>query len=143
MISAAGRCTSAALGNTSNVSEKDTSAFTQADWTTEMFAIPIRGSLGVRWVHTDQNSIGYSTIAGQLVYAPVEHTYNDVLPSLNVVAEVTSDFQIRASAAKVMSRAGLGSLNPGSSVSISGQNKTVTTGNPNIDPIRGKAYDLG
>jgi iron complex outermembrane receptor protein len=133
----------AALGSNFNVSEKDTSAFSQADWTTEMFAIPIRGSLGVRWVHTDQISTGYSTVAGALQYGPTEHTYNDVLPSLNVVAEVTSDFQIRASAAKVMSRAGLASLNPGSNVSISGQNKTVTTGNPNIDPIRGKAYDLG
>jgi iron complex outermembrane receptor protein len=133
----------AALGSNFNVSEKDTSGFTQADWTTEMFTIPIRGSLGVRFVHTDQVSTGYSTVAGKLIYAPVEHTYNDVLPSLNVVAEVTSDFQIRASAAKVMSRAGLATLNPGSNVSFSGQNKTVTTGNPNIDPIRGKAYDLG
>jgi iron complex outermembrane receptor protein len=61
---------------------------------------------------------------------------------LNVVAEVTSDFQIRASAAKVMSRASLANLDPGASVSISGQNKTVTTGNPLLDPIRGKAYDL-
>jgi len=132
-----------ALGSNFTVSEKDTSAFTQADWTTALFDVPIRGSLGVRWVHTDQNSVGYSTIAGQLVYAPVEHTYNDVLPALNVVAEVTSDFQIRASASKVMSRAGLGNLNPGSSVSFSGQNKTVTSGNPQLDPIRGKAYDLG
>jgi TonB-dependent receptor len=77
------------------------------------------------------------------VYAPAEHTYNDVLPVLNVVAEITKDFQVRASAAKVMSRAGLASLNPGSSVSFAGQNKTVTSGNPNLDPIRGKAYDLG
>jgi TonB-dependent receptor len=60
-----------------------------------------------------------------------------------VVAEVAKDFQIRASAAKVMSRADLGSLNPGASVSISGANKTVTAGNPLLDPIRGKAYDVG
>jgi TonB-dependent receptor len=133
----------AALGSNFSVSEKDTSAFTQADWTTQMFSIPIRGSLGVRWVHTDQNSIGYTTINGVLVYAPVEHTYNDVLPALNLVAEVTSDFQIRLSASKVMSRAGLASLNPGAAVSITGQNKTVTSGNPQLDPIRGKAYDLG
>ncbi len=62
---------------------------------------------------------------------------------MNLVGEITKDFQVRASAAKVMSRAGLANLNPGSSVSFAGQNKTVTTGNPNLDPIRGKAYDLG
>jgi TonB-dependent receptor len=132
-----------ALGSNFNVYEKDTSGFTQADWSTDLFAIPIRGSLGVRYVHTLQDSIGYQTINGALAYTPVIHTYNDVLPSLNVVAEVTKDVQIRASASKVMSRAGLANLNPGSSVSFAGQNKTVTTGNPNLDPIRGKAYDLG
>jgi TonB-dependent receptor len=132
-----------ALGSNFRVSEKDTSAFTQLEWTTEMFTIPVRGNLGVRWVHTDQVSTGYNTIAGQVVYLPVEHTYNDVLPALNVVAEVTADFQIRASASKVMSRADLTSLQPGGSVSFAGNNKTVTSGNPGLNPIRGKAYDLG
>jgi iron complex outermembrane receptor protein len=133
----------AALASNYRVEEKDTSAFTQADWTTDLFTIPLRGSLGVRWVHTDQTSTGYNTVAGNLVYLPVERTYNDVLPSLNLVAEVTADFQIRASAAKVMSRPDLGSLNPGGAVSFAGNNKSVTSGNPALDPIRGKAYDLG
>jgi len=136
-----------ALGSNFNVSEKDTSVFTQADWTIQAGAIPIRTSLGVRWVHTDQNSTGWTSLGsattGTFVQTGVENTYNDVLPALNVVAEITDDFQIRASAAKVMSRAGLGSLNPGAAVSISGQNKTVTAGNPLLDPIRGKAYDVG
>jgi iron complex outermembrane recepter protein len=133
----------ASLGSNFRVSEKDTAPFTKLEWTTDLFAIPVRGDVGVRWVHTDQVSTGYNTIAGQLVYLPVERTYNDVLPSLNVVAEVAKDFQVRASAAKVMSRADLASLNPGGSVSFAGQNKTVTSGNPNLNPIRGKAYDLG
>jgi TonB-dependent receptor len=135
------------LANNFNVAEKDTSAFTQADWSTEMFTIPLRGSLGVRYVHTDQNSTGWTSVGtgatASFVQTPIEQTYNDVLPSLNLVAEVTKDFQIRASAAKVMSRADLASLNPGASVSISGANKTVSAGNPLLNPIRGKAYDLG
>jgi len=132
-----------ALGSNFNVYEKDTSGFVQADWTTDVFTIPIRGSLGVRFVHTDQLALGYQTVNGAVTYGAEEHTYNDVLPALNLVGEITKDFQVRASAAKVMSRAGLANLNPGSSVSFAGQNKTVTTGNPNLDPIRGKAYDLG
>ena len=132
-----------ALGSNFNVYEKDTSGFVMADWNTDVLTVPIRGSLGVRFVHTNQLSLGYQTTASGINYVPAEHTYNDVLPALNVVAEFTKDFQVRASAAKVMSRAGLGSLNPGSSVSIAGNNKSVTTGNPGLDPIRGKAYDLG
>jgi iron complex outermembrane receptor protein len=133
------------LGSNFNVGEKDSSAFTQADWTTQLFTIPIRSSLGVRYVHTDQTSTGWTSVgtSGTLVETAVGHTYNDVLPSLNVVAEVTKDFQVRASAAKVMARSGLASLNPGAAVSITGQNKTVAAGNPLLDPIRGKAYDLG
>ena len=135
------------LGNNFNVDEKDTSAFTQADWSTQLFSIPLRSSLGVRYVHTDQRSTGWtSATAGgvtSFVQTNVDHTYNDVLPTLNVVAKITPDFQIRASAAKVMARADLTSLNPGASVSISGQNKAVTAGNPLLDPIRAKAYDLG
>ena len=134
------------LANNFGVDEKDTSAFTQADWSTDIFSMPVRSSLGVRWVHTDQESTGWTslTAGGQtsLVLSGVDHTYNDVLPALNVVAEVTKDFQIRASAAKVMSRADLASLNPGASVSIAGANKTVSAGNPLLDPIRGKAYDV-
>jgi TonB-dependent receptor len=132
-----------ALGSNFNVYEKDTSGFLQGDWATDVLTIPIRGSLGVRFVHTDQVADGWQTVNNVPTFGGSEHTYNDVLPALNVVGEITKDFQVRASAAKVMSRAGLGSLNPGSSVSFAGQNKTVTTGNPGLDPIRGKAYDLG
>jgi TonB-dependent receptor len=38
--------------------------------------------------------------------------------------------------------AGLGILAPGASVSIAGANKTVSAGNPQLDPYRAKAYDL-
>ena len=44
--------------------EKDTSGFVQADWTTDVLTIPIRGSLGVRFVHTDQLALGYQTVNG-------------------------------------------------------------------------------
>src|SRR6202035_3207293 len=90
-------------------------------------------------------STGWSSVGstGTLLQTGVGHSYNDVLPALNLVAEVSQDFQIRASASKVMSRAGWQNLNPGAAVSISGQNKTVAAGNPLLDPIRGKAYDLG
>jgi TonB-dependent receptor len=57
--------------------------------------------------------------------------------------DVTDSVLVRASAAKVMARPGLGSLNPGATVSISGNNKTVTAGNPLLNPIRANAYDLG
>ena len=38
--------------------------------------------------------------------------------------------------------AGLGILAPGATVQIQGANKTVTAGNPLLDPYRAKSYDL-
>jgi iron complex outermembrane receptor protein len=42
-----------------------------------------------------------------------------------------------------MSRPPLDALTPGFSVTVSGGSKSVAVGNPNIDPTRAKAYDLG
>ena len=41
-----------------------------------------------------------------------------------------------------MSRPDLGSLTPGATVSVSGNTRTVTAGNPNLTPFRANAYDL-
>jgi iron complex outermembrane recepter protein len=41
-----------------------------------------------------------------------------------------------------MARPPLGNLTPATTVSVSGATRTVTAGNPNLDPLRGKAYDL-
>jgi TonB-dependent receptor len=42
-----------------------------------------------------------------------------------------------------MTRPNLGQVTPGASVSVSGNNRTVSVGNPTLDPFRAKSYDLG
>jgi len=128
----------AARGNNRSVEEEDTGIYLQADWKVE-WGIPIRGNIGVRYVETDMTSQGYSTTG-----APVTagNDYSDVLPSLNVVFDLTDNLLLRVGAAKVMTRPALGSVSPGiSNISLVG-NLGVTTGNPLLDPIRAKAYDL-
>ena len=128
----------AARGNNRSVEEEDQGVYLQADFKTE-WGIPIRGNIGVRYVETDMTSQGYSTTG-----APVTagNDYSDVLPSLNLVFEFTPDLLLRVGAAKVMTRPALGSVSPGiSNISLVG-NLGVTTGNPTLDPIRAKAYDL-
>jgi len=128
-----------ARGNNRSVEEKDTGAFVQADFKMD-WGIPVRGNLGVRYVKTDMTSQGYSTNG-----APVEagNDYNDVLPSLNMVFEFSPDLLMRLGAAKVMTRPALGSVTPGvSGINLVGT-PSVTSGNPKLEPIRAKAYDLG
>lgn len=138
------------LGNNFSIDEEDTGAYVQADFNTFLFDRPLRANIGVRYVETKQTSSGYTFTSGSPLLTTVERTYDNTLPSLNIAFDLRDDFVIRASAAKVMVRpnggggaaGGLGILTPGASVQIAGANKTVTAGNPLLDPYMAKAYDL-
>ncbi|MFL6550082.1 MAG: TonB-dependent receptor, partial [Povalibacter sp.] len=129
-----------ARGNNRGVEEKDTGAYLMMTFSTEL-GVPIRGDVGVRYVKTDMESYGYSLVNNVVTKVIGENEYSDTLPSLNLVAELSSDLLLRVGAAKVMTRPGLGSVTPGGSFSTVG-NLTITSGDPTIDPIRAKAYDL-
>ncbi len=58
-----------------------------------------------------------------------------------MVFELNPDLQLRFSAAKVMSRAELGSLTPSIAATVTTQNATVN--NPFLEPIRATTADLG
>lgn len=131
-----------ALGNNRRVEEDDAGVFVQADLNAHLGAMPLRANLGLRYVETDQTSWGFSFLSGEAVLIEAQHDYTDTLPALNVALNVTDDFVIRAAAAKVMSRPQLGLVSPGGGVSVSGNNRVATLGNPNINPTRAKAYDL-
>ncbi|MES2722253.1 MAG: TonB-dependent receptor, partial [Pseudomonadota bacterium] len=130
------------LSNNNSVSEEDKGGFVQAEWNTELAGMPFRGNVGVRHVKTQQTASGYTFVAGAAVPITVDREYDDTLPSINAVIEPFDNFLIRAGAAQTMSRPNLGNLTPGASVSVSGSSRTVTAGNPTLDPFRAKAYDL-
>lgn len=132
----------------SYVVEKVTSGYLMATFDTkDMLPIPIRGDAGVRYVHTNQFSRGYVPVAAAAgapfpttsTEAQVSRSYNDWLPSVNLVAELTPKLWLRLSAAKVMSRAELGSLVP--SGSINATIRTASSGNPYLEPIRATTKD--
>jgi TonB-dependent receptor len=131
-----------ALGNNQSVTEDDTGAWAQLDFRFELFGLPFRGNVGLRYVQTDQTSTGYSYVGNQAVKTTVKHNYDETLPSLNLVADVTDTFLVRGSAAQVMTRPPMGNLAPSTSISVSGNNRTVTTGNPYLEPFKANAYDL-
>jgi TonB-dependent receptor len=138
-----------ALNNNYLIDEKDTGGFVQAELDSTLLERRFRANLGLRYVETDQTSSGYSASTTGPVLLTANRKYSDTLPSLNLSLDLTDDLILRASAAKVMARpngsgqtGGLGILAPGATTSIAGANKTLTVGNPNLDPYRAKAYDL-
>ncbi|PLR18913.1 TonB-dependent receptor [Caulobacter zeae] len=130
------------LGNNRSVAEENRGGYAQADFRTEVGDWGLRGNFGVRYVKTKQYATGYTYVGGAPVAISSGREYDDTLPSMNLVLEPTDSFLIRFGAAKVMSRPDLGSLTPGSTVSVSGTARSVTAGNPNLDPFRAKTFDL-
>jgi TonB-dependent receptor len=130
------------LANNNSVGEKDTAAYFQVNFNHSFGGITLRGDAGFRYVHTQQDAQGFGLLGGTLVPITTSRHYDDYLPAMNLVLELTPKFQLRASAAKVMARPDLGSLAPGVAVAVSGANRTVTAGNPNLDPYRATTIDL-
>lgn len=129
-------------GNNRSVDEETRGAFLQVNFDTLIGSLPVRGNIGGRYMDTDQTSTGYQVAAGAPVQVTAERSYDEFLPSANLVVEPTEDLLFRFAAAKVMARPGLGSLTPGGNVSVSGNNRTVNSGNPNLEPTRATTYDF-
>nr|WP_022681852.1 TonB-dependent receptor [Sphingobium bisphenolivorans] len=124
-------------GNTRSVIEKTNGAYLQFDAKGEIFGLEYALNAGIRYVKTDQSSTGL--LAG--VNRTIKRGYSDWLPAANLALFPHKDIIIRASVADVMTRPSLGSLSPGGSVD--GFNYNINFGNPDLQPYRATAYDLG
>jgi len=125
-----------------SVTEEDLGYHVQVDFQTELFGLPFRGDVGVRYVETSLESMGLQQVGGANVPVTVERDYDDTLPAVNLVLEPFQDFLVRGSFSKVMSRPPLASLSPGGSIGGFSTPPTVTFGNPDLEPFRADAYDL-
>jgi iron complex outermembrane receptor protein len=131
------------LGNNNEVEEDDLGAYLQGDFNFELGAHTLRGNIGVRYVETEMTSKGYVLVSGVPTLQEATNKYDDVLPSLNLVYDLSESLLLRLGASKVMTRPNLGQVTPGAAVSVSGNNRTVAVGNPTLDPFRANSYDLG
>ena len=130
------------LAGNVQVIEHDKSAYSQVNFTKDLGSVNIRGNAGVRYVETFQRSSGYSFASGAAVPLTVGRKYGDWLPSMNIVVEPVKDFLLRGAIAKTIARPDLVSLAPSATVSVSGANRSVSVGNPNLQPFRATTYDL-
>lgn len=131
------------LADNYSAEEETLGVYAQLVFNTELAGTPVRGDLGLRYVDTEQSSTAWATAGGTSQQVTAEHSYDDVLPSINLVFEPIEDVLIRVGYAEVMARAGLQSIRPNVSVSVSGTNRTVNRGNPTLEPTKAKTYDVG
>jgi len=129
------------LAGNVGVQEHDKSGYLEFNFNRDFGLFTLRGNAGVRYVQTFQRSNGYSYVAGAAVPIVASRSYDDWLPSMNAVFEFSPKFQIRLAAAKMMARPDLTSIAPSATVSVSGANRSVSVGNPNLDPYRATTLD--
>jgi iron complex outermembrane receptor protein len=111
-----------------------------------------RGNLGVRIVDTNIDSfvnvpdasathpgVITSSAYGPFYVNKVSHDYVDVLPSVNLVLDLSDQLHLRFSAAQTLSRPDYSAL--AGSVSLTDTILTGNGGNPDLKPIKAAVYD--
>lgn len=132
---------SSARGSFVTVREDDLGIWGMAEFNLADAGFPLRGDVGIRYVKTDQFSTGYASQGASVNLVTADRDYDFWLPSANLVFDVTDTLLIRLAAAKTIARAGIGSLSPGGNLSVSGSNRTFSSGNPNLMPTQSTNLD--
>ena len=169
-----GDATVAELVQSVDIEEETVAVYAQVDFDTLIGDTPIRGNIGLRYVDTtltsnsfrggfevdvddDGNVTGLSTSndLSSLVVLQDRFSYNEFLPSVNAVAEVTEDVLVRGGVFRAISRPDPSDLGNGRSFSTLNLDETtgdetiadfiggvVANGNPNLEPFTSWNYDL-
>jgi iron complex outermembrane recepter protein len=134
------------------VREKVSTAFAKLGIDTQVGRIPLRGALGLQVVHTQQESTAFSVDenggANENTRPTGNYTdgtsYNDVLPSLNLIGDLGNQQTLRFSLAKIMARPNLNDMRASSSFGFDQTRGQFSGdgGNPQLKPFRAKSVDL-
>jgi len=146
-----------------DVKEKNYAGYVQAEFKGSNWS----ADFGVRYVRTKEHAVTYTQVDattpgaittsafGPFIGIPVDHTYNDVLPSANLKIDLTPELVARFAASKTMTRpdysalAGFTDLSPPGVACKPGDATCVQTAgtgsgsNPDLKPIRSNNYDAG
>jgi iron complex outermembrane receptor protein len=135
------------------VREKISTGFAKLNIDSQIGRIPLRGALGLQVIHTQQESTAFSvdnlatgtTDANRPTGTNTEGTsYNDVLPSLNLIGDLGNQQTLRFSLAKIMARPTLNDMRASRTF---GYDQTRgeyggSGGNPQLKPFRAKSVDV-
>lgn len=107
--------------------------------------VPVRGNVGVQAVSVRQTADGlYQDSTGALNPITDGTSYTDVLPSLNLIAELRPNTLLRFGAARTVARPNMADMRAGLTASVSQTDRTWSGdgGNPRLKPWRADAFDL-
>lgn len=135
--------------------EINTAAYVMLDMSGEIGDVPFTGNLGLRYAKTEVESIGHQqgsqwTQDSDGNWNPpsatpvvVNHDYDEWLPSLNMIFNITDDSQIRLGMARTLARPPLLEMRTGFTINTTSLPYTANGGNPTLDPYVANQIDLG
>ncbi|SHE45126.1 TonB-dependent receptor [Thermomonas hydrothermalis] len=109
--------------------------------------VNLRGNVGFQYIHTNQKSNGVGiTPTGPAAVSGVGASYNDFLPSINLVFDFNNGWNLRVGAAKEQMRPRINDMGAYANVGVSVGNGVAqwsgSGGNPRLEPFRAKAFDI-
>lgn len=135
-----------------SIEEKVPVGYVKFNIDTALGDVPLRGNVGVQFVHTDQSSDAYQTNGDSLVGTLTGGTtYNNVLPSLNLIADLGDRQYLRFGFAKTMARGRIDDEKVASSAGVSEVTSgpaagqvlwSGSGGNPQLKPYVAVGVDL-
>ena len=147
------------------VTEKTYALYLQADFDGTLAEHSWGGNVGVRWVHTEDEAVGYSQILSDITPIPNDptgdnaiyadngstlevtggHSDNHLLPSANFRFNLTHQLLLRAAVSESLARPEPALLSPvlnyGGSI-LAPDNLVASGGNPDLKPYTARNYDL-
>lgn len=122
-----------------DVTENTHAAYLQANFETG----PVRGNVGIRYVNTSVNSVGFGPedSTGARSLQSTFGGYDFFLPRFNLAASLTDNFVLRLGYASDILRPNFSALNSGFTLNQS-ENASVSVGNPNLVPEQVDSIDI-
>ncbi len=123
-----------------DLTEKTISGYFMFSAEPEIFGRPARLNAGMRISSTDFSVDTFALQGTTLIPRTDVNTYTNVLPSANLVVNVTDKFLLRFSLSETMQRAGLAELAP--STFVDATNRTASGGNALLKPPTSSNADV-
>ncbi|MBI2511939.1 MAG: TonB-dependent receptor [Opitutae bacterium] len=138
------------VANRYDVDEKVTQAYVQLNIETKWGNVPIDGNIGLRGIHTDQKSKGFSASGNLLNPVSAGATYNQAAPNLALNFHLRESTVLRFSAARQYARPRMYDMRASRTWSYDPSFAASTTtspwggggGNPNLKPWAANSLDL-
>jgi iron complex outermembrane receptor protein len=130
-----------------SVTEKQSTAFAKLGIDTDLGNVPVRGNLGLQFIHVDQESEGVAVNGDVLTKIAGGAKYNDTLPSLNLnfdLGRYLASTSLRFGAAKTLARPRMADMRAGATGGVDATTRmwNGTGGNPKLEPWRANSFDL-